>query len=121
MRNWILLFFFYSKRMSLKQIFGNNLHSYRKLRGLSQEQLSERLDISVKHLSTMETGKVFASAELIEKIAIQLDVSISALFYTPDEKSMDGSELAKIDLIIEEEAIRSIRAMRNRIHLLKHK
>ena len=69
----------------------------------------------------METGKVFASAELIEKIAIELDVSISALFYTPDEKSLDGSELAKIDMIIEEEIIKSISVIRNRIHLLKQK
>lgn len=106
--------------MSLKQIFGNNLHSYRKLRGLSQEQLSERLDISVKHLSTMETGKVFASAELIEKIAIVLDVSISALFYTPDEKSMDDSDLAKIDKIIEEEVTRTFGLIRNRIHEINH-
>lgn len=106
--------------MSLKQIFGNNLHSYRKLRGLSQEQLSERLDISVKHLSTMETGKVFASAELIEKIAIVLDVSISALFYTPDEKSMDDSDLAKIDKIIEEEVTRTFSLIRNRIHGINH-
>ena len=88
---------------------------------LEKKQLSERLDISVKHLSTMETGKVFASAELIEKIAIELDVSISALFYTPDEKSLDGSELAKIDMIIEEEIIKSISVIRNRIHLLKQK
>ena len=107
--------------MSLKQIFGNNLHSYRKLRGLSQEQLAEQLDISVKHLSTMETGKVFASAELIEKIANELNVSISALFYTPDEKSMDGSDLAKIDSILEEEAINTIGVIRNRIRALNQK
>ncbi len=69
----------------------------------------------------METGKVFASAELIEKIAFELDVSISALFYTPDEKSLDGSELAKIDMIIEEEIIKSISVIRNRIHLLKQR
>ena len=107
--------------MGLKQIFGNNLHSYRKLRGLSQEQLAEQLDISVKHLSTMETGKVFASAEMIEKIAKELNVSISALFYTPDEKSMDGSDLAKIDSILEEEAINTIGVIRNRIRALNQK
>ena len=107
--------------MSLKQIFGNNLHSYRKLRGFSQEQLAEQLDISVKHLSTMETGKVFASAEMIEKIAKELNVSISALFYTPDEKSMDGSDLAKIDSILEEEAINTIGVIRNRIRALNQK
>ena len=107
--------------MSLKQIFGNNLHSYRKLRALSQEQLAEKLDISVKHLSTMETGKVFASAELIEKIANELNVSISALFYTPDEKSMDGSDLAKIDMILEEEAIKTLGIIKNRIRTLNQK
>ena len=101
--------------MSLKQIFGNNLHSYRKLRKLSQEQLAEKLDISVKHLSTMETGKVFASAELIEKIANVLNVSISALFYTPDEKSMDESDFARIDTILEEEVIKTLGIIKNRI------
>ena len=72
-----------------------NVHSYRKLKKLSQEQLAEILDISVKHVSTIETGKVFASAELIEKIANVLDVSLSALFYTPEEKSLDDSDLKK--------------------------
>ena len=52
---------------------------------MTQEQLAEKLEISIKHLSTLETGKVFASSELIEKIAEELKVSISALFYTPDE------------------------------------
>ena len=121
MRNWIVLILFYSKTMSLKQIFGNNLHSYRKLRALSQEQLAEKLDISVKHLSTMETGKVFASAELIEKIANELNVSISALFYTPDEKSMDGSDFAKIDTILEEEAIKTLGIIKNRIRSINQK
>ncbi len=101
--------------MNLKQIFGNNIHSYRKLRSLSQEQLAEKLDISTKHLSTLETGKVFASAELIEKIANELKVSISALFYTPDEKSFDESDLAKIEKILEEESVKSVTSIKTRI------
>lgn len=107
--------------MSLKQIFGNNLHSYRKLRGLSQEQLSEKLDISVKHLSTMETGKVFASAELIEKISKELNVSISALFYTPDEKSFDETDLAKINIILEEETAKALSFVKERIKKMNQK
>lgn len=105
--------------MGLKQIFGNNLHSYRKLRGLSQEQLSEKLDISVKHLSTMETGKVFASAELIEKISMELNVSISALFYTPNEKSFDETDLAKITIILEEETAKALNLVKERISKAK--
>ena len=107
--------------MGLKQIFGNNLHSYRKLRGLSQEQLSEKLDISVKHLSTMETGKVFASAELIEKISMELNVSISALFYTPNEKSFDETDLAKITIILEEETTKALNLVKERISKVKEK
>mgnify|MGYP003482752903 FL=1 len=101
--------------MTLKQIFGNNIHSYRKLRGLSQEKLSEKLDISIKHLSTMETGKVFASAELIEKISRELNVSISALFYTPDEKSFDETDLSKIDTILEDEILKALRIIKDRV------
>ena len=102
--------------MNLKQIFGMNVHSYRKLKKFSQEQLAEMLEISVKHISTIETGKVFASAELIEKIANVLDVSLSALFYTPEEKSLDDSDLKKIEQIIEEEVQKAIQTIKGRIH-----
>lgn len=115
------MYLFYSWNMNLKQIFGNNLHTYRKLRGLSQEQLAEKLDISVKHLSTMETGKVFASAELIENISKVLNVSISALFYTPDEKSFDESDLSKIDKILEEEVYKSLSVIKDKIRTVKQK
>ena len=102
--------------MSVKQIFGQNIHQYRKEKKWSQERLAEMLDISIKHLSTIETGKVFASAELIEKIAQALDVSVSALFYTAQEKSFDSSDFSKIEKIIEEEAQNAVIAIKTRIH-----
>ncbi len=93
----------YPYDMNAKKIFGDNLHFYRKQAGLSQEQLAEKLDISVKHLSTLETGKVFVSAELLEKISLVLKVSLAALFYAPSEKSIDSSDYSKICNILEEE------------------
>ena len=66
----------------------------------------------------METGKVFASAELIEKIAKELKVSISALFYTPDEKSFDETDFAKVDEILEEETIKSLKSIKNKIRMI---
>lgn len=104
--------------MNIKKIFGNNLHSYRKLRNLSQEQLAEKLDISVKHLSTLETGKVFASADLMEKISTELNVSISSLFYTPEEKSFDESDFSKIDEIMEEEILKALITVKSRIRTM---
>ena len=102
--------------MNIKAIFGNNIHAYRKLRNLSQEQLAERLDISIKHLSTLETGKVFASAELIETIALVLEVSVSALFYSPEEKSLDDSDISKIEKILDEESAKAVQNIKNRLH-----
>ena len=89
--------------MDVKKIFGNNLHIYRKKQGISQEKLSETLDISTKHLSDLETGKSFVSAELLENISQVLHISPSALFFTPDEMSVDESDWSKIEEIITQE------------------
>lgn len=102
--------------MDVKKTFGQNLHLYRKAKKLSQEQLAEKLNISIKHLSTLETGKVFASAELIDKIATELHVSVSAMFYCEKENSLDESDLSKIDMIIEEEYQKAMLAIKLRIH-----
>lgn len=107
--------------MKIKTLFGSNLQAYRKLRNLSQEELAEKLSISAKHLSTLETGKVFVSAELLEKISATLNVSISALFYSPEDKSIDDSDLSYINIIIEEELMKAAIAMKKRIYELKNK
>lgn len=102
--------------MNVKEIFGTNIHTYRKQKKFSQEQLAEKLEISVKHLSNMETGKVFASAELIETIALVLEVSVAALFYSPEEKSFDESDISNIENIIEEESQKAVIAIKSRLH-----
>jgi transcriptional regulator with XRE-family HTH domain len=93
--------------MGIKAVFGSNLKHFRKQRRLSQEQLAEKLDISPKHLSTIETGAGFVSAELLEKLTETLQVSASALFYTAGETSTDDSLLNRIDQIIEKELLRT--------------
>lgn len=106
-------------QMNVKLVFGNNLHSYRKAAKLSQEQLAEQLGITTKHLSSMETGRAFVSAELLEKIATALQVSVSSLFYSVEEKSSDGSDWSKIDLILEEEGMRAVQCMKLRLHAMR--
>ncbi|GHV80191.1 hypothetical protein AGMMS49944_19820 [Spirochaetia bacterium] len=98
--------------MDIKAIFGANLKHYRKQRQLSQECLSEKLDITPKHLSTLETGAGFVSAELLEKITKILRVSASALFYTPEEKSADDGFLTLVDHIIEKELAKTVETIK---------
>lgn len=66
--------------LNIPQLFGKNVQKYRKLAGLTQMELSKRLDITQKHLSIIETGTQFASANLIERICEELNVSPAALF-----------------------------------------
>ncbi len=65
---------------TIPQLFGKNVRKYRTLKKLTQEQLSEKLSISQKHLSIIETGAQFASASLIQRISEVLEVSPGDLF-----------------------------------------
>jgi transcriptional regulator with XRE-family HTH domain len=93
--------------MGIKAVFGANLKIYRRYRNLTQEQLAEMVDITPKHLSTIETGMTFVSAELLERITETLHVSASALFYAVKETLTDDSLFGKIDKIIEKELFKA--------------
>ena len=66
--------------MNVKSYFGENLKRYRKEKQLSQEQLSEKVDISVKHLSAIERGLTFVSAKLLEKLSESLKTPVFLFF-----------------------------------------
>ena len=86
--------------MTVKSIFGKNLKYYRKGKKLSQEQLSENVNITVKHLSEIERGIVFASSGLIDKLAENLDIPIFAFFLTDNSIYYDNIMLARIEKAI---------------------
>jgi len=86
--------------MNVKGVFGKNLKYYRKEKKLSQEQLSENVDITVKHLSEIERGIVFASAGLIEKLTESLDIPIFAFFLTDNNIYYDNLMLTRIEKTI---------------------
>lgn len=66
--------------LDIPHLFGQNVQKYRKLAGLTQAELSKRLEITQKHLSIIETGTQFASANLISRISAELNVPPAALF-----------------------------------------
>lgn len=66
--------------LNIPTLFGKNVQKYRKLAGLTQAELSKRLEITQKHLSIIETGTQFASATLIARISKELNVPPAALF-----------------------------------------
>ena len=69
-----------ANKADVAQVFAQNLKKHRKRVGLTQKQLSERLEISQKHLSFIETGVQFACASLIDRICRELNISCGDLF-----------------------------------------
>ena len=82
--------------------------------------MAERLNITPKHLSTIETGATFVSAKLLEEITNQLLVSASALFYSVDEVSTDDSLYNRIDQIINEHYSRAFEEVKKEIRYINN-
>lgn len=59
---------------------GLNIAYYRKEQGLSQMQLSEKIDISRTHMSRIENNDCAVSLDVIFSIANVLNVPVSKLF-----------------------------------------
>lgn len=62
-----------------KKAFGERLRQQRKLQCLTQEQLAERLDISIKHYSEVERGLTGMSIENLIKVSAILQTSLDYL------------------------------------------
>lgn len=79
---------------STKELLGRRIKELRKMKGLSQEELSEKVDIDPKHLSRIEVGRGFPSLDTLEKIANALNVEMKDFFEFAHE-ARSAKELMK--------------------------
>ena len=63
-----------------KKLLGKKIKETRKHCGLTQENLSEKINIDVTTLSGIESGRHFPSLPTLEKIANILNVDLQTLF-----------------------------------------
>ena len=101
--------------MDIKSIFGENIKFYRKAKHLSQDQLSEKLDISVKHLSSIERGLNFVSSDLLEKLALSIDVPVFYFFVNSNEVIFNDVTINKLENIIENQLTKSIENIKSEL------
>lgn len=69
-----------TSEQKLMKEFGKHVAAVRKSRGLTQQQLAERIEMSVVAIAYIETGKRWARLGTLTKIANALRVDVADLF-----------------------------------------
>ena len=64
----------------LQRKLGQKIKKLRKVVGMSQEMLAEKLDIATSTLSNIERGNAFMTSNTLEKISVIFGVDYSELF-----------------------------------------
>lgn len=68
------------KNAKLPKLLGKRVQKIRKLAGLTQEELAEKVNVSRAYIGYIEQARNTPSIELLEKIARVLRVDIKELF-----------------------------------------
>ncbi|MDA9817830.1 helix-turn-helix domain-containing protein [Flavobacteriaceae bacterium] len=69
---------------NIKQEFGNKVRYYRKLKNLTQSQLSDKINKTEETVSNIERGITSTGIELMQVLADALEVKVSDLFNEDD-------------------------------------
>lgn len=62
---------------------GKTIRQLRENKGLTQEQLADRIDVSIRTIQRFERDKHSSNMRTLEKIAVALDVSVNKIMGTP--------------------------------------
>ncbi len=73
----------------IKKQLGQRIKYLRKNKGLSQEELSEMIDLTARSLGNIETGRFFMSLSNIEKLIDVLNIEPYELFVFDKEPQKD--------------------------------
>lgn len=66
--------------MDNKKLLGKRIKEIRKHKGLTQEQLSEMIDIETSSLSGIESGRFFPSLHVLDKMSSVLEIELVEFF-----------------------------------------
>ena len=79
---------------------GQHIRRFRKAHGFSQEQLAEMIDVSVTHMSHIETGNTKLSLPVLVDIAAALEVRTDDLLNS-NPTAATGTALDEIAAVLE--------------------
>jgi transcriptional regulator with XRE-family HTH domain len=68
--------------ISLKSVLAFNMKAQRRILGITQAQLAERVNTSTNYIALIESERNFPSLPMLERIAVALEIEPPALFST---------------------------------------
>ena len=96
---------------------GQKIRKYRKVRGYSQEQLSEQVNISVTHLSHIETGNTKLSLPVLVAISKVLDIQTDDLL--SEKNSGRNTAIGELSSVLDACSTQQIRIITDTVKALK--
>lgn len=75
--------------MTLSEVVVHNIKRYRKLKGITQEQLASKCNTSTSYIGLLETKKKNPQLATVERIAKALAVTPQLLFEKPIVENQD--------------------------------
>ena len=94
--------------LEIKKLLGQRIKELRTKKGLTQDQLTEKLNVGQRTLSKIERGNAFVSAETLAKLLTALDVGIDELFNFAYQQEKEAIKVELIDAIQHEKVDISI-------------
>ena len=82
--------------------FGNRLKNLRKIRGLTQEQLAERCQVSTSCVSRWENDKLQPNSSNVQALSAALSVDIAELFPTSTEDLPESLVIREIVSLVKQ-------------------
>jgi len=84
---------------NIREILAQNLKENRRRLGITQPELAERASLSIHHIAMIEIGRRFPSPDVIDKLAVALDIEPNELFAVDalNEKSIAQMQKAILE------------------------
>ncbi len=94
-------------------LLGNRIRVAREKKGITQEELADRVNISPSHISVIERGVKTARIDTVARIANELDVSADYLLQDLVKRSRESQLLSSIMDLPETDRSRLLNAVKN--------
>jgi transcriptional regulator with XRE-family HTH domain len=81
---------------SLRTVLAQNIKLNRRILGLTQAQLAEKVNTSANYIALIETRKKFPKPEMLERIAAALKIDPPSLFTTETRPLLKTEMVLKV-------------------------